>query len=632
MKSVMTPDVFALLDDRNASARQPTSRLYTGFVHEHRCTDPTDLARCCAALAADQRAGLHAVLLADYEWGAKLLGAGTARLGPQDASALRFLMFSRLQHLSHDEASQWLQAQDAAQAEPGIAGLQDSQESVSPEAFRQAIAAIHEAIRAGETYQVNYTYRIDARAYGSPVSLYRRLRARQPVPFGAFIALPVGEALSHVLSCSPELFVRHQAGTIVAKPMKGTAPRSVRPDGQAFILPEGDSLTASWLYEDVKNRAENLMIVDLLRNDLGRIATTGSVQVPQLFAIEGHATVFQMTSTVQAELPPQRTLPELLRATFPCGSITGAPKHHTLDLIAQLETTPRGLYTGGIGWIDAPPAERNLGDFCFSVAIRTLMLGPADAQGLRPARLGVGAGMVLDSVADDELAECRLKGSFLTRLDPGYTLFETLYATREEGVRHLGTHLARLQRSAAQLGFVCALEAIQTQLQACVATLPAGPPHRLRLDLAHDGSLQLKAAPLAALAGSADEPVGLLLAQQPVSTPPALLAHKISHRSSYDAGVRAAEQAGAFDTLYFNAQGHLTEGGRSNVFVQIDGHWFTPPLSDGVLPGVMRAHLLADPRWQARERSITHAELLRAQALMVCNALRGALPARLILS
>ena len=627
----MTSDVFALLDDRDATPRHPTSRLYTGFVREHRCTDPIELEACCARVQADQAAGLHTVLLADYEWGAKLLGAGTANLAPDDASALRVLVFQHLQHLSRDEVSDWLQAQDNAQPVPGVAGLQDTRESVTPDQFRTAIAAIHKAIEAGETYQVNYTYRIDAQAYGTPVSLYRRLRARQPVAFGAFIALPPGGGVSHVLSCSPELFVRHEEGTITAKPMKGTAPRSVRPHGAQFVLPEGDSITAHWLHEDVKNRAENLMIVDLLRNDLGRIAQTGSVKVPALFAIEGHPTVFQMTSTVQAELPPERTLAELLRATFPCGSITGAPKHHTMDLIAQLESTPRGLYTGGIGWLDAPPPGRALGDFCWSVAIRTLLLGPADDQGLRAARLGVGAGMVLDSVADDELAECRLKGSFLTRLDPGFTLFETLYATHEDGVRHQAAHLDRLAHSASHLGFVFDREAVLLRLSAAIASLPAGQPHRLRLDLSHDGTLQLKTAPLAPLPGSPDEPVGLLLSDQALDTPPALLAHKTSCRSAYDAAVRAAEQAGAFDRLFFNAAGHLTEGGRSNVFVKLDGHWFTPPVRDGVLPGVMRAQALADARWQATERSITRDELLRADALMVSNALRGVLPARLIL-
>jgi para-aminobenzoate synthetase/4-amino-4-deoxychorismate lyase len=239
---------------------------------------------------------------------------------------------------------------------------------------------------------------------------------------------------------------------------------------------------------------------------------------------------------------------------------------------------------------------------------------------------------VLDSVADDELAECRLKCSFLTRLDPGFTLFETLHATREAGVRHLDAHLDRLAHSASQLGFTLDREAVLQLLKATLDSLPTSQPHRLRLDLSHDGTLQAKAAALAPLPGSSDEPVGLLLSPHPADIPRPLLDHKTSCRSAYDAAVRAAEQAGAFDTLFFNASGHLTEGGRSNVFVQLDGRWFTPPLRDGVLPGVMRAHTLADARWQATERSITRDELLRAEALMVTNALRGARPARLILT
>jgi para-aminobenzoate synthetase/4-amino-4-deoxychorismate lyase len=280
--------------------------------------------------------------------------------------------------------------------------------------FRHAIEAIHEYIRDGETYQINYTYRLDGQAWGSPVALYRRLRARQPVPYGALIALPPGApgdaGVRHVLSCSPELFLKHEAGTLTAKPMKGTAAR--------MRTAEGDSEMARWLANDTKNRAENLMIVDLLRNDLGRIARIGSVKVPELFSIESHPTVFQMTSTVQAQLQGDLSFADLLRATFPCGSITGAPKHHTMELIARLESTPRGLYTGAVGWIDAPRGGASCGDFCLSVAIRTLTLGER-RNGLAPARLGIGAGIVLDSEAESEYEECRLKARFLTGLNDG---------------------------------------------------------------------------------------------------------------------------------------------------------------------------------------------------------------------
>ncbi len=627
-------EAYALLDDRDATARRPTSRLYTGFVRLHRSTDPATLDAVCEAVGADLRAGLHAVVLADYEWGAKLLKAGDARLAPDDGAALRVLMFERLERLSREAADAWLQdaaghgVEDEAAPAGGVAdggipaaGVAGLVESVDRAAFVEAIGRIHEAIRAGETYQVNYTYRLDGQAYGSPLALYRRLRARQPVAFGALIALPPEEgAVRHVLSCSPELFLRHEAGLLTARPMKGTASR--------ITAPEADSETARHLSIDIKNRAENLMIVDLLRNDIGRVADIGSVRVPSLFSIEPYTTVFQMTSTVQARLRDEVSLPALLRAVFPCGSITGAPKHHTMELIAALETTPRGLYTGAIGWLDAPPAGARIGDFCLSVAIRTLTLGAAE-RGLRPARLGIGAGIVLDSVAADEFEECRLKARFMTGLDPGFELFETMHATRADGVRQRARHLARLAASAQRLGFALRREAAEAVLDAALAALEGEPsqPWRLRLALAHDGRLALTQAPLAPLP---DGPLRLLVAPQPLPDADPLAAHKTTRRAHYDAAVHTAEAAGAFDSLFFTRDGRLVEGGRSTVFVQLDGRWWTPPVADGALPGVMRAVLLEDPAWAAGERTLRRDDLARAEALVVCNALRGVLPAVLV--
>ncbi|MBX3605267.1 MAG: aminodeoxychorismate synthase component I [Piscinibacter sp.] len=600
---------FALLDDRYASDERPTSRLYTGFVREHRCVDPAQLDAVWQRVEADQRAGLHALLLADYEWGARLQRAGA--LERDRDAALRVLMFGALDHLSRPQVDDWLAAQPGAD---GPCGTLDLQPSVTRDAFTQAIARIHAAIADGETYQVNYTYRLHGRAYGPAAALYRALRARQPVAFGALIALPEGAC---VLSLSPELFVQVVDGVATARPMKGTASR--------MPAPEGDSETARLLSLDIKNRAENLMIVDLLRNDLGRVACIGSVRVPELFVIEPYATVFQMTSTVQARLRPEVDFPALLRALFPCGSITGAPKHHTMELIAGLESTPRGLYCGAIGWVDAPPADRVLGDFCLSVAIRTLVLG-AEAEGTRPLRLGIGAGIVQDSVAADEYEECRLKARFLTGLDPGFELFETVLATARGELPHLSRHLARLQRSARALGFAFDADAARTALQNGAAQC-RGTARRLRLALAHDGRLTLQHAPLAPLP---DGEVTLRIADTRLPLHDPLRAHKTTRRQVYDDGVRAAEAAGAFDSLFFSTGGWLVEGGRSSVLLQLDGRWWTPPLADGALPGVMRGVLLDDPAWAAAERRLDRADLQRAEAIVVCNALRGALRARLL--
>jgi len=605
-------NVVALLDDRHASEENPTSRLYTGFVREHRSTDPSTLDATWTEVEADQRAGLHALLLADYEWGARLLKAGHERLAPADQGALRVLMFERCERLSHAQAGRWLAKQPEAE---GPAGTMHLQASVDRAAFTEAIARIHEAIAAGETYQVNYTYRLHGRMYGSPLALYRLLRERQPVAYGAYIVLPEGGQTTHVLSCSPELFVRGEAGVVTARPMKGTASR--------FTAPEGDSETARMLSLDIKNRAENLMIVDLLRNDLGRIAQIGSVKVPELFSVEPYSTVFQMTSTVQAQLRPEIGFAELLRATFPCGSITGAPKHHTMQLIAGLESTPRGLYCGAIGWMDAPREGQRCGDFCLSVAIRTLTLGP-ERSGLRALRLGVGAGIVKDSRADDEFEECRWKARFLTGLDPGFELFETVLATAAGELPHLQRHLERLARSAAALGFAFERESARSMLLEAAAR-PAATPRRLRLALAHDGRLSLVQAALAPLP---DGEVLLRIAAARLPDAHPLAAHKTSRRALYDEGVREAERHGAFDSLFFSESGWLVEGGRSSVFVRLQGRWFTPPVADGALPGVMRAVLLDDASMGACERRLSRADLERAEAVLVCNALRGALPAR----
>jgi para-aminobenzoate synthetase/4-amino-4-deoxychorismate lyase len=498
-------------------------------------------------------------------------------------------------------------------------------ESVDRAQFDAAIEAVHAALRAGDSYQVNYTYRLGFDVFGAPLAFYRRLRARQPVPFGALIALPDD---AWVLSCSPELFVEKHGPTLRARPMKGTAPRAQDP--------AIDRSNADFLANDPKNRAENVMIVDLLRNDLSRVARTGSVNVPALFSVEPYASVWQMTSTVEATLLGGTSFAAILRALFPCGSITGAPKHRTMQLIDELESTPRGLYTGAIGWLDAPGAEHDCGDFCLSVAIRTLTLTASSPQagGTHELRgsMGVGAGIVLDSVAADEHEECRLKARFLTGAEPGFQLFETMYATREDGVRHVERHLRRLSSSAATLGFGFDEARIREEISAQCAGLATHMPHRVRLALSKSGATQITAAVLAPLA---DPIVGVLLGSEArfAATHAAdpLLRHKTTRRADYDRGWREAEAKGAFDTLFFNERGELTEGGRSNVFVKLAGRWWTPPLASGVLPGVMRSVLLDQTSdLRAEEKVLTQADVLNAEALLVCNALRGAVAARVV--
>lgn len=605
---------FALLDDCMATLANPSSRLYTEYAGTLSCSCRAQLPALLASLQHALAQGWHAVLSLDYELGQ--IDSSQQTEARSDAQG-QALLFKSCRLLDTAGVQSWLahaceNALSGSDSEP--AGISQCHASVSQQEFMAALGRIQAYLDAGDTYQVNYTYRLQADAYGSPVALYQRLRTRQPVPYGALITLPDGSA---ILSLSPELFVRHEQGRLTARPMKGTAAASADP--------RRNTATAQALAGDPKTRAENLMIVDLLRNDLGRIALPGSVSVPALFTVEQHGRVLQVTSTVVAALRPGLGLAQILEALYPCGSITGAPKHRTMEIIQELETTPRGLYTGAIGWLQPPASGAQLGDFCLAVPIRTLTLQAPDQRGIRAATLGVGAGIVHDSNPADEYEECQLKSRFLTGLEPDFDLFETMQGTRKDGCRYLTRHLLRLAHSSAYFGFAYDEKKIRAALQQTCAKLPDATIYRLRLTLHPDGRFHIHTAPLAPLSS----PVQLLLAEHAVPVSCLFLQHKSSVRYAYDAAWRFAEQHGAFDVLFCNQQGHVTEGGRSSLFARLENRWYTPPLSAGVLPGVMRSVLLEDPSWHAQERELTLAEVRQAEALMVCNALRGPLPALL---
>jgi para-aminobenzoate synthetase/4-amino-4-deoxychorismate lyase len=661
---------FALLDDCNSTEQSRTSRLYEGWSHQHVCRDPGQLDRVLEQVEADLAAGLHAVVLADYEWGVCLArhvsalerdtplrpiaSADVSTPGVPSQDTLRVLMYRRQTFLSASEADGFLAQRDEAGSIelPSVAGIANLNSSVSQDQFDHALSEIRRALESGDSYQVNYTYRLYFGAFGTPLALYRRLRAAQPVPFGALIALPDD---TWILSCSPELFVEHRAGWLKTRPMKGTAARSGDP------LRESDE--ALQLRCSPKDRAENLMIVDLLRNDLGQVAVTGSVQVPALFSVEPHGRVWQMTSTVSAELRADLSFADVLRALFPCGSITGAPKRRTMALIDEVESSARGLYTGAIGWLEArhvdleePPLAggsaqraRSCGNFCMSVAIRTVVLGPTGADGCRPGSMGVGAGIVIDSEPRLEYEECSLKSRFLTSLDPGFDLFETMWASLESGIRHLDRHLERLEASARQLGFEWDRNTIEARLSAHLDALRLGviedrssitrsgaresDVYRLRLTLRWSGESAIRSTPL--VDQSLGSPVRILLADplagfSSTQADDFLLRHKTTARALYDRAWQYAEQHLAFDMIFCNQRGEVTEGARSNIFVRLNGRWVTPPLQSGLLPGVMRTVLLEDRGFGASVAVVHRHDLERADALIVCNALRGALPAVLI--
>ena len=489
-----------------------------------------------------------------------------------------------------------------------IAGVSDVHESLTEERFATDIERIQEYIRCGDTYQINHTYRIQGKSYGSPLALYSLLRKRQPGRFGALIE----NNPQFILSQSPELFIQRQGNLITAMPMKGTASAL-------------DS-SANQLSDDPKNRAENLMIVDLLRNDLGRLAIPGSVNTPKLFEVARHGDVLQMTSTVQAELKPETSLSDILQAVFPCGSVTGAPKKRSMQIIQDLEPEDRGYYCGALGWLDPN------GDFALSVPIRTIEIQQDPDTHASTLSLGVGAGITIDSIPKQEWQECHIKSSFLTDLPSGVGLFETILI-KNGAPQLLDSHLNRLSSSAASLGIPFQKSDAKELIAATCMTVDSDEACRLRLDLEVSGKLSCTLGLLHPLPAK----VQIFWAKDLLENPAdailhpgnALLRHKSTHRKMYDDAWQAAVTKGGFDALFTNEQGFVTEGGRSSIFIKLDNsdEWLTPPLSAGVLPGVMRASMLANPQWNIREANLTIDDVLNAKEIMLSNALRGPISA-----
>ena len=413
---------FALFDD----AVSGRAKLYQNHVESHRFYH-NELDSLTSIVQAGWKKGLHAVLFADYEFGLPLMDIPSGHSG-----SLRLHWFA---DYSEIDAENWL-----ANHSDGLeAGISTPRFSVSEADYLEHIHQIHEAIRRGDTYQINYTARLHLQTYGNPIQLYRRLR--QPVPYAVLSCLPDGVGQEAWTLCfSPELFLKIDSdGLITTEPMKGTAP--ILLDGQ-------DERRAVELQNDPKNRAENVMIVDLLRNDLGKIAQTGKVRVPEPFKVSRFGSVWQMTSAIEAQALPDVSVADILHAAFPCGSITGAPKRMSMQIIESLESEPRGLYTGSIGFLH--PCDTGLGfEGVFNVVIRTLSLKPV-SDGLYQGVYGVGSGIVIDSDPEAEYRECGWKARFLNELRPDFGIFETMRA-EDKQCRLLDLHLGRLNTSAQAL-------------------------------------------------------------------------------------------------------------------------------------------------------------------------------------
>jgi para-aminobenzoate synthetase/4-amino-4-deoxychorismate lyase len=459
----------------------------------------------------------------------------------------------------------------------------------TPAAVHQrAIARIHEEIAAGSTYQVNYTVRLHASFAEEPLAAYEALRRGQGVGYHAYIETDEW----CVLSLSPELFFESDGRTLHTRPMKGTRPRG-------RFNEEDDALTEE-LRASEKERAENLMIVDLMRNDVGRVAQPGSVRVTRLYDVERYPTVLQMTSTVEADLQAEATLPEIMRALFPPGSVTGAPKISTMRLIAELESSARGVYCGALGMVERDRAT-------FNVPIRTIWLDRKTGN----AEYGTGSGITADSQAPDEYQELLTKAAVVARWWPHFQLLETMRAEKGVAVR-LERHLRRLADSAEYFGYPFCEEPIRQQVSQTASGV-AGPA-RLRLLLAEDGRSAVEVHALEELPRAAR----VTCAQQPIDARDRFLYHKTTYRRIYDEHAAAATDV--FDVLLYNERDELTEFTRANVVVQLEGKRYTPARSCGLLAGVFRAELLEQNTIQ--ERVIDRHELARAERVWWINSVR----------
>lgn len=476
--------------------------------------------------------------------------------------------------------------------------VQNVRFDLDEETYRQKVEQVREHIRAGDVYQINLTGRTHFRFEGSPLVLYARLRQAQRTLYSAYMR--IGERT--VSSFSPELFFHIDGQRIATRPMKGTAPRG-------RILLE-DEQQVAWLGGDAKNRAENIMITDLLRNDLGRVCEIGSVMVPRLLEVETYETVLQMTSTVTGELRRDASLEQIFSSLFPCGSVTGAPKLKAMEIISQLETSPRGVYTGSIGYI-APPLPQSPVHAIFNVAIRTIEL--EHGRGM----MGIGSGIVYDSRAAEEAAECATKARFLTTQAQEFAILESILW--ESGYQHLEKHLKRMQDSARYFGYPWDKERLQALLHRQEYEMQPGGAYKVRLLLERSGVFTCESV----LVQKPQEGLArVIVSTERTSSQDRMYFHKTTWRPLYERAFQSAHQYGYADVLFLNERGEVTEGAISNIFIERDGRLLTPPVTCGLLPGIARQRILEEHP-NAQEALLTLDDLLTAEKVYICNAIRG---------
>ncbi|MGJ7912551.1 aminodeoxychorismate synthase component I [Neobacillus sp. LXY-1] len=473
----------------------------------------------------------------------------------------------------------------------GTYSLSEWKPSIEIEEYNAAIDSIKQSIEDGVTYQINYTIRLTSQFQGDEMAFFEKLKRGQTSNYCAY--LHTGD--HSILSASPELFFHLKGDKIVTRPMKGTVKR-----GKTL---NEDITNANWLYHSEKNRAENVMIVDLLRNDLGMIAEPGTVEVESLFDIEQYPTVHQMTSTISAQVSEQVTIFDVFKALFPCGSITGAPKVSTMNIIAELETAPREVYCGAIGFI-TPQKEA-----VFNVPIRTVIIDQHSGE----ATYGVGGGVTWDSTAEGEYQEILAKAKLLSENRPPFQLLESILL--ENGTYFLlAEHLKRLEDSAQYFGFIYKKENVEESLQQFAMQNQLGC-YKVRLLLSRDGSLIMEGQSIMPM----DEPLQVMVAKHPIDKNSPFLYHKTTNRMIYS-DFQQNKPKDVFDVLLWNESGELTEFTNGNIVIEMDGQYWTPPVESGLLAGTYRNRLIKSGK--IHEKILTKADLKKCTRVCFINSVR----------
>jgi len=576
------PDQADVLLESFAGGAHSRSYRFSGLETVIRADQPDQVADALAEVEWAVARGRHAAGFVSYE-AASGLNPDLPVSGKSELPLVWFGIFGERSDCSADTNEPAASACTVSPAEL----------TISETDYLNAVGSIRAAIARGETYQVNFTTRQHFSISGDPFALYRRLCRNQQAPYCAW--LDIG---SHrILSASPELFFSLKNKQVTMKPMKGTTPRRPRTDD--------DLRQRGWLAASAKDRAENLMIVDLVRNDLGRIAETGSVQTESLFDVETYPTVHQMTSTVTARVRAEIGLTDIFRALFPCGSVTGAPKRRSMEIIRELEGQPRGVYCGAIGYV-SPGREA-----VFSVAIRTAVIETTTGCG----ELGIGSGITWDSDGAGELKECLDKAAFLTRDSGTFSLIESLRFDAQ-GYLLLERHLQRLAGSAAYFDYILDIDTLRRQLQDLGQELSGC--HKVRVLLDSNGSASVESQPLTA-AGQAQPPAVIAISERRVASADPFLYHKTTRRELYDNQLRA--HPGCYDVIFLNERDEITEGSYNTIVCALGGELLTPALECGLLPGVLRAELLEVGAM--REAVLTLDDLQAADTIWLVNSVRG---------